>query len=442
VAGAAADGRQPDVIHRDVCVIGGGSSGTYAAIRLRDLGRSVALVELAGRLGGHTETFHDPATGGTTDIGVIVFHDLPLVREYLARFDVPLVTFGGFGGGPTRYVDFRTGREVAGYLPPQPTALPAYLELLQRYPYLEDGFDLPDPVPAELLIPFGEFVRRHALDSIVPTVFNFGQGLGDLLRQPTVYVLKNFGIGVVQNVFAGSFLTTARGDNAELYERATADLGADALLDTRVLAVDRSGSSGVRVLVRTPHGRRLIVAKRLVVTFPPLPGGLAGFDLDTVERSLFGQFRPGFYYTGVLRLSGVPADLRVQNTGADTEYHLPPLPGLYAVYPAGIPGLHQIKYGSTVPLSDEQVRRNVAADIRRLAAAGTLPARLERVEKFKSHSPFELTVPASRIKAGFYRDLAGLQGRHHTFYTGAAFHTHDSSLLWQFTERLLPAIAA
>ena len=38
--------------------------------------------------------------------------------------------------------------------------------------------------------------------------------------------------------------------------------------------------------------------------------------------------------------------------------------------------------------------------------------------------------------------LNALQGRNRTFYTGAAFHTHDSSLLWQFTEALLPRIAA
>jgi hypothetical protein len=51
-------------------------------------------------------------------------------------------------------------------------------------------------------------------------------------------------------------------------------------------------------------------------------------------------------------------------------------------------------------------------------------------------------VPTGAIKAGFYRKLYALQGRNRTFYTGAAFHTHDSSLLWQFTEALLPRITA
>jgi hypothetical protein len=61
---------------------------------------------------------------------------------------------------------------------------------------------------------------------------------------------------------------------------------------------------------------------------------------------------------------------------------------------------------------------------------------------YSSHTPFELTVPPEAIADGFYKKLYSLQGCRHTFYTGAAFHTHDSSLLWQFTETLLPNITA
>ena len=60
--------RADSIITRDVAVIGGGATGTYAAIRLRDLGRSVVVVETADRLGGHTHTYTDPGTGGKADI--------------------------------------------------------------------------------------------------------------------------------------------------------------------------------------------------------------------------------------------------------------------------------------------------------------------------------------------------------------------------------------
>jgi hypothetical protein len=88
------------------------------------------------------------------------------------------------------------------------------------------------------------------------------------------------------------------------------------------------------------------------------------------------------------------------------------------------------------------VRADIATDFARLRAAGTFPAaRLQKLEVFRSHGPFELTVPPADIAAGFYKKLYGLQGHKRTFYTGAALHSHDSSLLWRFTEGLLPAIA-
>ena len=45
-----------DVIKRDFVVIGGGASGTYAAIGLHDKDKSFVLIERSGRLGGQTET--------------------------------------------------------------------------------------------------------------------------------------------------------------------------------------------------------------------------------------------------------------------------------------------------------------------------------------------------------------------------------------------------
>jgi hypothetical protein len=436
-ATAASAGRPPE-IDRDVCVIGGGGSGTYTAIRLRDLGQRVVLVERNDRLGGHCETFHDPVTGRTTDIGVVVFHNLQIVKDYFARFDVPLTTSPG-ATGVRRYVDFRSGTVVPGYTPPAPAALPAYLALLQQYPYLEAGFDLPDPVPPVLLQPFGDVVRQFGLESIVPLLFAVAQGLGDILRQPAIYVMKNFGIDVLRNSAARSFLTTARANNSELYEKATAFLGDDVLLCAGVTGVQRD-RHGVRVHVVTPHGPRIIRCRKLVVTIPPLLRNLAGFDLDRTERALFRRFRSGFYWTGVVRLSGLPEDHTLQGAAADTPYNLLPLPGLYSVSATPIPGLRGVKYGSTVPLTDRQVRANIAADLDRLRTAGTAPVRLERFEIFRSHNPFELTVSPQDIAGGFYRDLYALQGRNRTFYNGAAFHTHDSSLLWQFTERLLPLL--
>lgn len=50
-----------EIIRRDVCIIGGGATGTYAAVRLsQDMGKSVIVVEKTGRLGGHVGEYRPP----------------------------------------------------------------------------------------------------------------------------------------------------------------------------------------------------------------------------------------------------------------------------------------------------------------------------------------------------------------------------------------------
>jgi hypothetical protein len=429
------------VIERDVCVIGGGSSGTYTAVRLTDLGKSVVVVEKKDRLGGHCETYTDPATGLTTDIGVVVFHDLPIVHDYFGRFSVPLVTQSEGGGPAPVYADFRTGKTVSGYTPPEPTALQAYFGILEQYPYLAGGYDLPDPVPAELLQPFGDFVQANGLSSIVPLVDEYAQGFADLLQTPAVYLLKYFGLQTVQDIFTGGFLSTPNHDNSALYEAATGYLGSNALLNTTVVAGERS-SGGVELLAVGPQGPVTIRAGKIVITVPPLPGLLAAFGLDATESGLFSRFQQGNYYTGLVELPGAPDSTYVQNIGADTAYNLAPLPALYSVSPSSVPGLFDVKFGSSVPLSDFEVREQILAALGRLQAAGTIPATKPVFADYSSHTPYELTVSASDVAAGFYSRLYGLQGYRNTFWNGAAFQAHDSTLLWQYTETLLPQIAA
>jgi len=64
-----------DVITRDVAVIGGGASGIYAAMNLRALGKSVVVVEKQAELGGHTNTYIDPATGTPVNYGLQAYHN-------------------------------------------------------------------------------------------------------------------------------------------------------------------------------------------------------------------------------------------------------------------------------------------------------------------------------------------------------------------------------
>ncbi|RDL37497.1 uncharacterized protein BP5553_04930 [Venustampulla echinocandica] len=430
-----------NIVTRDVCIIGGGSTGTYSAIRLSDLGKTVMVVEEKNRLGGHTETYHDPVTGTPHDYSVVVWHDLDIVRNYFARLNVSLVKSSAGGSGAKQYFDFQTGKPLPNYSPGDPTpGLAAYAAQLAKYPYVEEGFDLHYPVPSDLLLPFGQFVKKHNLQSMGSLIFGFAQGLGDVFAQPTLYVMKNFGSDILKNIKTG-FLTTAEHDNSLLYEHATADLGPNVLLNSQILAVDRSDREEAKVLVKTPSGVTLVKSRKLVFTIPPKLENLRGWDLSALERSLFRQFSNSGYYTAILRNSGLPSNLSLVNVSPHTEYNHAALPGLYGITPTGIENLLDVKYGSVNGLPDDQVKKDILSTAARLQVPGRTTGNPE-LAVYSRHTPFELTVPPKAIAGGFYKRLYGLQGQRHTYYTGAAFHTHDSSLLWQFTEALLPNITA
>lgn len=442
---------KPAVIERDVCIIGGGSAGTYSAVALKDAGKSVVVLERKQRLGGHTETYVDPSTGIPTDIGVVVFHQLPVVTDYFARFNVPIIQLPGDAFASTNVnFDFRTGQIQTFSEPTQAEngqALAGYFGYLQQlkatYFDLDRSFDLPNPVPADLTLKFRDFVAKYGFGPMVRTAFQFGQGTGDILNMPTVYLLKVFSAQVVSSIFGGSFMVCPLG-NSTIYEAATQFLGNDVVFGAEVLHVERD-KKGVTVSVDSPQGRQVIKAKKLIVTAPPTLDTLCGFDLDPVERATLGRLRSNYYYTGLLELEGVPAGLSVTNGKNSSLYNLPDLPGIYGISPTRVPGLWNVKFGSTVPLTDFDVKATIVSQIRRLSDATYFPTRPRVLEivTFSAHTPFELHVRGDEIAQGFYGNLNALQGRNRTYYTGATFQSHDSSLIWQYTkDTVLPLVLA
>lgn len=429
------------VVERDVCVIGGGSAGTYAAVRLGDLGKSVMLVESSASLGGHAQTFVDPATGVPIDIGVIDYENTPLVAAYLNRFGVQTVV-SSLAPEPSANIDFRTGLPVTVSAPSEAAvgaALSQYYEILvSQYPYLSAGFQLPNPVPAELAAPFSSFVQAHGLQALVPTIFQYSQGAGTLLADPALYVLKLFSLNVVGAIFSGGFLNLPQGTR-QLYAAAQSYLGSNVLLNATVGCITRCGV--VETLVNTPLGTTLIRSGKLLWAAPPTLQNLAPVDLDGLETSTFAKLHGKEYSTGIVKISGLPAGVTLNNAAAGTPYNLPPLPGLYSLQ-AATPGLYIALFGADTPLKDTPIQQEITNSINQLAAAGTYPVEFGGFDIFSNHAPFQIGVTGAQIAGGYYNVLNSLQGRNHTFYNSAAFQTNDSSLIWQFTEGLLPQLTS
>ncbi|KAF2136669.1 uncharacterized protein K452DRAFT_353837 [Aplosporella prunicola CBS 121167] len=413
-------------VTRDVAIIGGGASGTYAAWRLRELNYSVAIIEKKARLGGHTETYITPQ-GVPIDYGVMVYHNWPLVERFFEHFGIPLTEFS-YAADQGTSIDLRTGEVDKNYTQPDPSlALQAYGAQLAKYPYLREGFNLPDPVPEDLLIPFGAFVEKYRLDDAVWLIAQYSQGFGDILAVPTLYVAKYFGLELLdalqEEATIARFTAAGKKSFKAMY-----------------------GTSLRFLIVRGPKNTTHLRAKQLLITAPPSYNAVVEPLCPSArERALFSRFRSNTYWAGVMHASGLPST-SVRNAAPEQPFHLPRLPSVYGWSPAqGAPGYFSFTYGGPQGqcLSDEAVKADVLATVERTLKAGSLEGGAENgteavsLVAFSNHSPYEFMVGVEDVRAGFYRDLKALQGHWDTWWTGAAFEAHDSSLVWRFTEGLL-----
>ncbi|CZR60575.1 uncharacterized protein PAC_10471 [Phialocephala subalpina] len=422
-------------------LVGGGSSGTYSAIRLSDLGKTVVVVEQHDQLGGQTQTYTDPTTGGKIDYGVVVWHGLSIVRDYFASLNASLV-YRPTDNITTKYFDFTTGKLDTSYVPDAPADLIAafsgYVNQIAKYPYVNAGLFLPSPVPSDLL---------YQPQTMIGFLLGFAKGMGNLLKQPTLYVMKNFGADIITDIlatFAGKgFLTTALHNNHLLYANAAAVLGNNIFSNSTIVSVDRSSHNQVKILVNTTNMKvyTMLQCDTIMMTIPPKLDNLKGCDLSRFELSLFGQFMNKGCYAGFVRNSGLPNNITIFNVNPNTLYSHALLPATYKIAQTSVPGLVVAVFGANQTIPDQQGQHQILSDLKQLQVAGKGRSNPEFVI-YTSHTPFELTVPTAAIAGGFYQQLYGLQGTRNTFYTGAAWHTQDSSLLWQFTEALLPNITA
>ncbi|PWY67118.1 FAD dependent oxidoreductase [Aspergillus sclerotioniger CBS 115572] len=430
--------RDVDVIRRDVCIIGGGAAGTYAAMSLRQLNQSVVVVEKTGRLGGHTITYIDPATGTPVDFGVTLFEDSPETVDFFTQFDVP-VTKAMHHGDRIARIDFQTGEIVEPYPGNITDALERYGEILQQYPYLAAGWSLPDEVPEDLVMPFGQFVEKYDLGAAVELISIYSQGGRHWLNHPTVYMMKSVSLAML-DAFETGFLCTARHNNGEVFDAALDELGEDVLLHSVVVNASRSHDETHLLTVQSSDGEITIIeADATIVAVPPRRQVLAGLDVDETESQLFDQFLHGHYYAGLVRVDGYPKGLQIVNRGANTAYTLPSLPCTFGINPTAVADIVMVSYGSEKAMTEEDVKAAITEDLLGLNDAGYDLSDPELVA-FADHSPFQMSVSSEAIEAGFHQDLNHLQGYRNTYYIGGTYEHPWSSAIWRGVDQLLPSI--
>ncbi|KAK1580582.1 uncharacterized protein LY79DRAFT_560869 [Colletotrichum navitas] len=184
----------------------------------------------------------------------------------------------------------------------------------------------------------------------------------------------------------------------------------------------------------------------MLVTIPPPSSLDSGFGLDECEHALFSKFTCNYYWAGVLRNAPLPA-LEIQNCNPANPGGVPTLPGMYVFEGTASPDIHTFWYGAPAGAANQTedgVKADVLATIERLRRAnGAVWREVESAGEdveflaMGDFNPFACMVNAADIKDGFYRRLYDLQGYRNTWWTGAAWHTHDASLLLDFTQKVL-----
>jgi hypothetical protein len=432
----------------DVLVVGGGSSGTHAAVRLQQSGKSVALVEKECRLGGHTNTYKDTATGNTFDYGTQVLVNTTTVRNLFASLNIPLAPFKP--GGQPKAVDFRNS--VVG--PSWPVvdanasaiALDKYQALLTQYP--DDffrGYHLPDPVPEDLLMPWGDFLRKYDLGALAYDGFLQFQGMGNILAQPTLYVMKLFNPMQVSARKNKTKVSEANHNMQGLWDAAEQKIGSGnstVLKCANIKTITRSPSC-VTLTAETPSGMQTIRAKKLLMTIPPKVSLLNQFlDMTTEETDLFSRFNSSNYWNAVVSNTGFPQGVSLYNYDPKAAFGIPELPGAY-YFTAETDDLYSVQYSTPMEASDDYFTSDILASVQRIRDALnlTLTNGTTTIKASNNHSPFALSVSVDEIKNGFYKRFVSLQSKTNTFWTGANWASGSSSTIWDFTEvEVLPAI--
>lgn len=428
-----------DVIVSDVVVVGGGSSGTYAAINLRKMGQSVVVVERKKYLGGHTNTYIDDATGLSVDYGVQTFLNSSITLDYFAHFNISLVNYTG-SNATVSLADFNTGNPVFFY---PIRNLTGWAVQLAQYRWLDSTWKIPQPVASDLLLPLGDFLVKYNLSDAAFNLYFDSHGISNPLQQLTVNVMKTVDPAYLHEI-SGSMLSTANNNNSEIYVKALTELGSNALVSSTVTAAARpQGGRGVSLVVKTPMGSKLVQASKLLITIPPTLDNMRPFNLNLEELQIFSQWTSMGYYTLVLNNTGLPEGYQWINANdSSATYHIPQQPGASEITSTRIPGVFYVWYRSPSHMTRLSVEQAAIRAIQNLQKAQNSTITTPNIIKFKSHTPFKLSVSAQAIRDGFYSELYALQGKRSTWYTGAAFISHNGGVLWKFTQALLRRIVA
>ncbi|KAF5649995.1 amine oxidase [Fusarium sp. NRRL 52700] len=428
----------------DVAVVGGGGSGGYAAVQLREnYDKKIVVIEKQSQLGGHAQSWYDPVTGKAYNYGVDAFTNITVSIDFFRQLKVPI---GPLQSVPAEnlYVDFEDGK-IVDYTPPTAKAaddgMSNYSEQWLKYTDIllptSEHFPRGDKVPSDLLLPWYDFARKYNAEAASPSIWD--NAVVDLNTALMIDVWKAW------NPSVGSFQPVS-GDNTEIWQKAAKLLGKDVLYESEVVSAKRT-ESGVKLEVRDKDGHiTKINAKRLLITIGPETINPKYFDLSSEELEVFHSAAGNRYFTGIVSHPSLPADEITNIVPAAINEN-------YLAYPT-VPFQAYFNYkgnSSTGPIHralavvpretlTEDAKDLIRKSLQNLIDAGTIPAGNSKDLDFRTFSDHGLLYrrwSVDQLRGGIFARANALQGQRSTWYTGAFWMNNDCVMLWNTTNTIM-----
>jgi hypothetical protein len=294
---------------------------------------------------------------------------------------------------------------------------------------------------------FGAFAKKYNVEAAVPLIFAVAPGLGDLSTKPTLFVMQAFGAPMTRSFLEGTLFVPASRNNSDLYSRISELLGPDVLYSAMVERGERS-EDGVELAVKLQNGDETLVrAKRLLVAIQPNLEGLSPLGLDETEERVYKRWKYSNVYASIVTHPSLPNNTALTNTpaqAAPSNYlALPQDPFTCRFDYMGAPIFRALIVGNE-SLSVDGSKGVTKAALQKIIEAGTISNTTSsdqmKFVAFANHGAMHLRVTTEELKAGFISDLYALQGHKSTWYTGAGWSAQFTSVVWAFTDTVLPKL--
>ncbi|KAG6361400.1 hypothetical protein INS49_009627 [Diaporthe citri] len=399
-------------------------------------GLLAALAASDSSNGGAVDSFTDPTTGKTYDIGVGDFADYGNATGFFARFNIPITTPSEASSStPPRRIDFSTGQVLTNYTAPSTAdvhaALQRYATVAEQYEdILVPGYwNFPDAsdIPEDLLLNFGAFVEKYNISAALPTIFQIAGAMGRIVDKEVLPVMRAFPAQTARTILGTQKrYVTVSGRNQDIYDAVAEFLGDKVYYSTQAISSVRS-DAGVAVTVQDVNTgvQTIIQAKNLVLGIAPDSSKFSIFDLDDQELGVFSKLQYTRQHVFVASSPSLETNTSLANlpisADDDSQTHYPDY-NFTGTISRLAPGSSLFHLSVTVTgdnfLGPEDAKAKLNSDIQTLIGSHILPTSSQEQLDFKfvsDHGFMHARVTTDDYKAGFIQDFQALQGRRSTW---------------------------